>query len=814
MQKYSVEHGNPHQRGARSILKLFEYSTRYANDIILITDKRGQIIEANERAINTYGYLHEELLQMNIENLRDSKKSPSYESVQQKVALENGYIYETWHMRRDGTSFPVESSIRQIQVHDKFYYQVIVRDITRRKRAEAAAKEAHYRLLKVLDSMDAGIYVADMETYEILFANHFTQNIHGNVIGEKCWRVFHKGQKGPCSFCTNHKLIDADGQPTGVYQWEFNNTKTGRWYECRDSAIKWTDDRIVRLEIATDVTDRKQAEKALRESEAAVRKKLKAILEPEGDLSTLHLADIIDHHSLQSMMEDFHRATNIGSAIIDLSGNILVAVGWQDVCVKYHRKHPETRQKCIESDVILSNGVPAGTFKAYRCKNNMWDMVTPIEIDGRHRGNIFLGQFFFENEVPAYDIFRNQARQYGFDEEKYLAAIDCVPRWSHETVEAVMAFYAKLAAMISSLSYSKIKLSRAISQQKATLHKLNESEERLRLAQKATNDVIWDWDIVNDSQLWNESGTEVFGWTDIVKHPQTAAWWVKRVHPEDRQRVEKDFFAVVNDPEKNHWQEEYRFFKADGSYAQVIDRAYVLRTAQGKAIRMIGAMLDITERVQAEKIIKTSLKEKETLLKEIHHRVKNNMQVISSLLNLQIIRNKDEKAKQALMDCQGRIKSMASVHEMLYMSENLSVIDCHTYISKLARDIFQSYHPGSHRVKLTVDATNIGLGIQQASPLGLIINELLSNSLKYGFPEKEHGQIIIRLKVRKPNIVEFVFSDNGIGIPKELDWRNTKSLGLNLVVLLAENQLDGTIKLDREKGTCFTITFSLENNQT
>ena len=151
---------------------------------------------------------------------------------------------------------------------------------------------------------------------------------------------------------------------------------------------------------------------------------------------------------------------------------------------------------------------------------------------------------------------------------------------------------------------------------------------------------------------------------------------------------------------------------------------------------------------------------------------------------------------------------------MLYMSENLSVIDCDTYISKLARDIFQSYHPGSHRIKLTVDAKKVALGIQQASPLGLIINELLSNSLKYGFPEKEHGQIIIRLKVRKPNIVEFVFSDNGIGIPKELDWRNTKSLGLNLVVLLAENQLDGTIKLDREKGTCFTITFSLENNQT
>ncbi|MFO8082904.1 MAG: PocR ligand-binding domain-containing protein [Desulfobacterales bacterium] len=366
-----------------------------------------------------------------------------------------------------------------------------------------------------------------------------------------------------------------------------------------------------------DIKDRKLTEQTLCKNEKTVRKKLKAILEPQGDLGTLDLADIIDCESLQSMMEDFYRVTNIGTAIVDLKGKILVAVGWQDVCVKFHRVHPETLKNCIESDIILTKGVPAGTYKTYRCKNNMWDMATPIEIDGRHLGNLFLGQFFYENEIPDYDLFRKQARQYGFDEKEYLAAIDSVPRWSHESVNAAMAFCAKLAKMISSLSYSTIRLSRVLSQQEETLHKLGESEERLRLARMATNDVIWDWDIINDSQQWNESGEGVFGWTDIEKYPQPPAWWVKRVHPEDRQRIEEGFFAVVDNPARNRWQDEFRFQRADGSYAQVLDRGYVMRNSQGRAIRMIGAMLDVTERIEAEEQLK---KLNETLEQQVAER--------------------------------------------------------------------------------------------------------------------------------------------------------------------------------------------------
>ncbi len=221
-----------------------------------------------------------------------------------------------------------------------------------------------------------------------------------------------------------------------------------------------------RFAILRDITERKRAEHALRESAATVRNKLRAIAKPEGDIGTLELTDIIDIEVMQAMMEDFHRITGMLGAVLDLSGKVLVAVGWQDICTKFHRCHPDTLRNCIESDTILTNGVPPGTFRTYRCKNNMWDAVTPLMVGDQHVGNVYFGQFFYEDETPDVELFRAQARQHGFDEAEYLTALGRVPRFSRETVDAGMQFYAKLAKMVATLSFNGIKLSRMLAERK------------------------------------------------------------------------------------------------------------------------------------------------------------------------------------------------------------------------------------------------------------------------------------------------------------------------------------------------------------
>ncbi len=344
----------------------------------------------------------------------------------------------------------------------------------------------------------------------------------------------------------------------------------------------------------------------LREADARVRAKLNAVLSPGEDIGEVELADIIDVPAIQGMMDDFHSLTGMCMAVLDLRGKILVAAGWQDICTKFHRVHPEMQRHCVESDTVLSSGVEPGSFKIYRCKNNLWDIATPIMLGGRHAGNLFLGQFLFEGEEPDREIFRAQAGQYGFDEAAYLAALDRLPRWNRERVTRAMTFFTAFARQISDLSYANIKIARSLAQRDELLGRLARNEERQRLALKATNDVVWDWDVLRDSQRWNESGAAVFGWTDIVAEPQTADWWIDRIHPEDCQRVDETFFAALRDPGADRWSDEYRFRKADGAYAHVVDRGYILRDADGRAVRMIGAMLDITGRKRAEDALRRS----------------------------------------------------------------------------------------------------------------------------------------------------------------------------------------------------------------
>ncbi|MBU0485532.1 MAG: sensor histidine kinase [Proteobacteria bacterium] len=217
---------------------------------------------------------------------------------------------------------------------------------------------------------------------------------------------------------------------------------------------------------------------------------------------------------------------------------------------------------------------------------------------------------------------------------------------------------------------------------------------------------------------------------------------------------------------------------------------------------------EVEERIKAERQIKSSLDEKELLLIEIHHRVKNNMQIVSSLLKLQCRQTDDPHVIEILNESQNRIQAMALIHETFYQPGNLTTISIREYIKNMAINLFDTYAIDPERIQLITEFEGISMGIDTATPCGLIINELITNCLKYAFPNKRPGKINITVK-KDPLLKEFqlIVQDNGVGLPRDLDIYHTKTLGLQLVVNLTTNQLQGSVEVHRAIGTTFIISF-------
>jgi two-component system CheB/CheR fusion protein len=335
-----------------------ELLTRYGllvdhtRDIVLfVRSSDGRILEANAAALRSYGYGRDELLSLNIQDLRTPDTRPLVGN-QLAQAASSGLLFETTHRRRDGSTFPVEVSSA------------------------------------------------------------------GAVVG---------------------------GDPTLV------------------SVIR-------------DITERKQAEETLRRSEQRVRQTLDSILSPEGDIGALQLGDVIDAPALQALMDGFFQLSGVPMSIVDRDGRVLVGVGWQEVCTRFHRAHATSCKHCHESDTQLTAGIAQNEFRLYRCKNNMWDAATPIVVGGKHLGNIFTGQFFFDDEEPDYERFRAQARTRGFAEQPYLEALRKVPRLPRKTVQTAMEFFLQLAMMVSRLGYANVNLARGLREREVLTETLRQTD--------------------------------------------------------------------------------------------------------------------------------------------------------------------------------------------------------------------------------------------------------------------------------------------------------------------------------------------------
>lgn len=342
---------------------------------------------------------------------------------------------------------------------------------------------------------------------------------------------------------------------------------------------------------------------------------------------------------------------------------------------------------------------------------------------------------------------------------------------------------------------------------------LRESEERFRALIYNSTDLIRILDEDGYVLFDSPSSTRILGYPEgyfIGKSP------LDFIHPDDREKVKNDLREVYDDINLGI-PTEFRIKRSDGTYIYVESIAQNLTDVPGIE-GIVATTHSIDERKKMEEDLIRSIEEKNVLLKEVHHRVKNNMQIISSLLNLQKKYVDDDEAINVLKESQNRVKSMSMIHESLYQSKNFTKVNIADYIKKLVLDLFYSYAIEENRVMHIIDVEDVMLNIETAVPCGLIISELVSNCLKYAFPPNEYGSTLnplnangkrgeLRVMLKPINDeIELIIMDNGVGLPEGLDFKNTHSLGLQLVNNLV-NQIDGEIELDSSNGTKFKITF-------
>jgi len=385
--------------------------------------------------------------------------------------------------------------------------------------------------------------------------------------------------------------------------------------------------------------------------------------------------------------------------------------------------------------------------------------------------------------------------------------------------------------------YTKLKLD--ITRRKKAEEALIKNEEILRLTLDSTSDGTWNWNVVTGEVVFSDKWLGSLGYKRGEVKPHVS-FWESIIHPDDMANT-MNTLNLHLEAKTDTYECETRLLKKSGVYRWNLDRGRVIeRDDDGKPLRMVGTDTDITERKKAEIQIKSSLREKETLIQEVYHRTKNNMNVICSLLRMQSEGIKDGKVLTMFKDIDSKIRSMSLVHSKLYQAKDLSSINLKDYIADLVSNLFMTYLLTPHKISLKLIADDVPLSLDYAIPCGLAINEIITNSLKYAFPDNRKGEIKITLRriadiaclparqglqnadyeqsfelpkseIRnlKSEVIELKIADNGIGMPEGFDIKNTDTLGSKLVFGLIEKQLDGKIDLNCENGVEFIIKFNV-----
>jgi PAS domain S-box-containing protein len=767
------------ERALRESEELFRTLFNNANDAIFLHEMRpdgkpGRYIMVNDIACTRLGYTREELLTMSPFDIVSMRHIRNIGPISREIQEKGRATFDATHRRKDGTEFAVEINAHLFELRGRKVSLSIARDITERKQMEDAVRASESRLHAIIDGSALPLFVISPQ-HEVIYWNQalvrYTGVTKAEIKGTRdTWKAFYPAPRPVLA----DLLLENDTE--GIARWykeKYHPSKhTEGAYEATDffprigpdgtwmhiTAIVIRDDNgdvIGALETLEDITERLKAEEELIASETY----LKTIFN-----SVQTALVVIDPET--------HRVFDLNPAALALIGtdrnSILGEVCQKGICPIREGRCPITDLHLqfvdTEQIVVTASGKKIPVTKT----------IVPVIISGK--------EYLLEN------ILDNTDRK---------LAEDAMQKAYFELEQKVDERTAELSRLTGDLR-------KEIAERNRVMDALKISEDKYRSLVEQTNDLVFHIDengiltyvSPNIRSILGFSAEAITGKSPIDYMPESGRTAFVRLHEQNissRMPVSGIEMAFLDNEKKIH------IFEINGT--PHLDPA-------GAFIGFSGIARDITYKKALQDEITASLKEKEILLKEIHHRVKNNMQVISSLLSLQAKMVKDVRSREAIKESQNRVMSIALVHEKLYQSKSLAQINYREYIKKMAESLFDSYnvHPG--KVQLVVEAEDIVLPITKAIPVSLIINELISNSLKYAFPKDRPG--IITIGFRKEGEKQILtVRDNGVGFPEGYQWERAETLGLQLVNSLV-GQLNGEISFSREQGTEFRIIFSIE----
>lgn len=771
----------------KAIKSHFEYVVKYANDIILLEDDNFYIIEANERAVEAYQYSIDELRKLKLTDLAIQDRIGIVKSKIIESGQKDGLISEGIHKRKDGSVFIAEGSLRTIEIDGKKYHHQIFRDITERKNAERKIQNAN-RVYAVIGQINQAI-VRLKNKKELLNEvcriavdfGKFKLAWIGMVEPESEFIRLSSSAGTDDSYLEFVKKIEVKGTPESEGP-SARVVRDGKYFVCND--------------IKNDLIMAPWKDEALK----------RGFLSSIG-IPIIHFGKNAGVFNLYASEINFFDKEEI-DLLIEVTNDISFALE----AIESELKRQKAEEALLKSEEQLKQSQKVARLGYYilDITTGMWtnsemlDEIFGIDINYKRDVTGWVGLIHPDDQAEMANYFSDYVIKGKNEFNKSYRVINKKDNnfyWVHGQGNIDYDKDGNPVKMFGTIQ--------DITQQKSAEAALRERQERLRITINSIGDGVISTDEFGKVYQMNPIAEQLTGWKESEAKTRSMDEVFQIRNESTRDIVESPVQKVLKEGKIVGLANHTLLISKDGKEIPIADSGAPIKSENGEIQGVVLVFRDQSKERETQNFIEKSLREKEILLKEIHHRVKNNFQKIISLLSLQTEMIEDEKILGIFEDLQSRLISMSLIHELMYGSGDFEGVDIKDYIEKLTRFLVQTYSTSNH-IKLNMDLENLHIDLDSVIPCGLIINEIISNSLKYAFPKNAGGNINLSFK-KIGEEYNLVVSDDGVGMKEKIDFENHKSLGLRLINMLTR-QLKGKLEVDQpDRGLRFSIKFKLES---